>query len=233
MTSTASFELSRIRETLLLMASLAARHLRVALQALIERNDTLTEWVEKQDSEIDSLEVKVDDLVITYIATHSPVAIDCRFVLVASKISSDLERIGDQAVTIARLARRLNAAPPLKLLFDIPQMAMVAEEMYRDAIDCFIEAKAKEAIGIVKRDKEVDVLNKKLSEDLLQAMREHPGSIPQATSLLLISRAIERIADHAKNIAEEVYYLYRARDIRHRGRTESGRPLPENPEDSN
>ncbi|MDD2676896.1 MAG: phosphate signaling complex protein PhoU [Methylacidiphilaceae bacterium] len=226
MSSTASFELSRIRETLLLMASLAARHLRVALQALTERNDSLADLVEKQDSEIDSLEVKVDDLVITYIATHSPVAIDCRFVLVASKISSDLERIGDQAVTIARLARRLNAAAPLKLVFDIPQMALVAEEMYRGAIDCFIEAKAKEAIGIVKRDKEVDTLNKKLSENLLQAMREQPGSIPQATSLLLISRAIERIADHAKNIAEEVFYLYRARDIRHRGWAERSRPTP-------
>jgi phosphate transport system protein len=208
--------IEQIRETLLLMASIAARNLQLALKALIERNDELAKNVIKGDEDLDSLEVKIDDQIITFIATHSPVAIDCRLALVASKISSDLERIGDQAVTISRIALQLNEKPPLKSYFNIDKMAEITRKMYQEAIDSFISGNPRETLSVVREDKIVDRMNKELFGSLVKIMREDPDAIPLGLNLMLVSRAIERAADHAKNIAEEVYYLYRAKDIRHK-----------------
>lgn len=208
--------IGEIRETLLLMASIAARNLQLALKALIERNDALAQSVIKGDEDLDTLEIKIDDQIITFIATHSPVAIDCRLALVASKISSDLERIGDQAVTISRIALQLNEKPPLKSFFNIDKMAEIARKMYQEAIDSFISGNPKETLSVVREDKIVDRMNKELFSTLVKIMREDPDAIPQGLNLMLVARAIERAADHAKNIAEEVYYLYRAKDIRHK-----------------
>src|SRR5207248_9291608 len=126
-------QLARIRETLLMMSSLTERNLTLAMKALVERDDKIADAVEGEDSEIDQLEISVDEMVITYMATHAPVATDCRFMLAASKISSNLERIGDQATTIARRARDLNKEPLLKPLIDIPLMAGTGREMLRDS----------------------------------------------------------------------------------------------------
>lgn len=207
--------LQKIRETLLLMSSLADRNLTLAIRALTERNDKLAETVETEDTQLDQLEVQTDELVITYMATHGPVASDCRFMLVASKISSNLERIGDLAVTIARRAKDLNSEPELKPLIDIPRMAQIGQEMLRDSISAFIDAKKDNAPEIIKRDKTVDQINKQLARELTSYMAESPATITRAINLLLVARALERLADHAKNIAEEVYYLYSAKDIRH------------------
>jgi phosphate transport system protein len=207
--------LAKIRETLLLMSSLADRNLAMAMRALTERDDRLAETVESEDTQLDQLEVQLDELVVTYMATHGPMATDCRLMLVASKISSNLERIADQAVTIARRAKDLNSEPELKPLIDIPRMAQIGQEMLRDGISAFIEGKPEVVQAIIKRDKTVDEINRQLARELTSYMAENPATITRAINLMLVSRALERLADHAKNIAEEVYYLYSAKDIRH------------------
>ena len=211
----ASEQISNIRETLLMMASLADRNLSLAMRALIERDEKLAASVEAEDSQLDELEISVDELVINHMATHAPVATDCRFMLVASKISSNLERIGDQAVAIARRSRELNKEPLLKPLIDIPRMAQISEGMLRDGITAFVDRKAELAQEIIKRDKEVDGINKQLARELTSFMLEDPSTITRALNLTIVARCLERVADHCKNIAEEVYYLYQAIDIRH------------------
>jgi len=211
----ASEQIAHIRETLLLMASLADRNLSLAMRALVERDEKLSLSVEAEDSQLDELEISIDELVINHMATHAPVATDCRFMLVASKISSNLERIADQAVSIARRSRELNKEPLLKPLIDIPRMAQIAAGMLRDSVTALIERKPELAQEIIKRDKEVDVINKQLARELTSFMLEDPATITRALNLTIVARCLERIADHCKNIAEEVYYLYQAIDIRH------------------
>jgi phosphate transport system protein len=211
----ASEQISNIRETLLMMASLADRNLSLAMRALVERDEKLADAVEAEDSQLDELEISVDELVINHMATHAPVATDCRFMLVASKISSNLERIGDQAVAIARRSRDLNKEPLLKPLIDIPRMAQISEGMLRDSITAFVDRKPELAQEIIRRDKEVDGINKQLARELTSFMLEDPGTITRALNLTIVARCLERVADHCKNIAEEVYYLYQAVDIRH------------------
>ena len=211
----ASGQISNIRETLLLMASLANRNLSLAMRALVERDETLAATVEQEDSQLDELEISIDELVINHMATHAPVATDCRFMLVASKISSNLERIADQAVAIARRSLELNREPLLKPLIDIPRMAEISEGMLRDGITAFIERRPELAQEIIKRDKEVDAINKQLARELTSFMLEDPTTITRALNLTIVARCLERIADHCKNISEEVYYLYQAVDIRH------------------
>ena len=208
-------QLAKIRETLLMMASLTDRNLSLAMRALVQRDDKLALSVEAEDSQIDQLEISIDELVIQFMALQAPVARDCRFALVSSKIANNLERIADLAVAIARRARDLNAQPLLKPLIDIPRMATLANEMLRDSITALVEQRPDDAREIIKRDKSVDEINRQLERELTSFMLEDPATITRALNLTLVARSIERIADHAKNIAEEVYYLYRAADIRH------------------
>ena len=215
-------QLAQIRETMLLMSSLTERNLSHAMKALVDRDDKLSDLVESEDSEIDQLEVNVDEMVIAYMATRAPVATDCRFMLAASKISSNLERIGDQATTIARRARELTKEPLLKPLIDIPIMADMAQEMLSDSIAAFVDANADLAQEIIARDKTVDDINRQLARELTTYMMEDPKTITRALSLMLIAKCLERVADHSANIAEDVYYLYRGQDIRHQNKLKSG-----------
>jgi phosphate transport system protein len=208
-------QIANIRETLLMMASLADRNLSLAMRALVDRDEKLATTVEMEDTQLDELEVTIDELVINHMATHAPVATDCRFMLVASKISNNLERIADQAVAIARRSLELNREPLLKPLIDIPRMAQIAEGMLRDSITAFIDRRPELAQEIIKRDKEVDIINKQLARELTSFMLEDPTTITRALNLTNVAQRLERIADHCKNIAEEVYYLYQAVDIRH------------------
>jgi phosphate transport system protein len=211
----ASEQISNIRQTLLMMASLANRNLALAMRALVDRDEKLAASVEAEDSQLDELEISIDELVINHMATHAPVATDCRFMLVASKISSNLERIADQATAIARRSIDLNKEPLLKPLIDIPRMAEIAEGMLRDGITALIDRRPELAQEIIKRDKEVDAINKQLGRELTSFMLEDPSTITRAMNLTIVARCLERVADHCKNIAEEVYYLYQAVDIRH------------------
>ena len=207
--------LADIREQLLLMSGLTERNLSLAMRALVERDDKLCATVEAEDTPIDQLEIHIDEMVITYMATHGPIARDCRLMLAASKISSNLERIADQAVKIARRARELNHEPLLKPLIDIPLMADLAQEMLRDSITAFVDGNNELAVEIIARDRSVDDINKQLARELTSYMIESPKTITRALNLITVAQAIERVADHATNIAEEVFYLNRGEDIRH------------------
>lgn len=208
-------QLNEIREQLLLMSGLTERVFALAIRSLVERDDKLADTVESEDDQIDHLEVQIDERVVTFISTHGAVARDCRFVLMASKISSNLERIADEATTIARRSRELNTEPLLKPLIDIPIMAETAREMLRDSITAFVDMKPDLAIEIIARDKTVDSIHKALVRELTAAMIENPGTITRALNLMRVAKAIERVADHATNIAEEVHYLSRGEDIRY------------------
>ena len=208
-------QLADIREQLLMMSGLTERSLSLAVRGLVERDDKLADAVEAEDTQIDQLEILVDEMVITYIATHGPVAKDCRFMLAASKISSNLERIGDQATTIARRTRELNREPLLTPLSDIPLMAEIGHEMLRDSISAFVDAKPDLAVEIVARDRTVNDIYKQLARELTCYMIEDPKTITRALNLLTVAKCLERVADHATNIAEEVFYLFKAEDIRH------------------
>lgn len=207
--------LHAIREQVLMMCGLAERNLSMAMRALVERDDKLADLVEAEDSEIDQLEIIIDDMVVTFVSTHGVAASDTRFVLTASKISSNLERIADEATTIARRARDLNGEPLLKPLIDIPLMATTAQEMLRAAIDTFVTRQPDDAVEIIARDKTVDDIYKQVVKELTVYMRDDPKTITRALNLMTVAKAIERVADHATNIAEEVFYLCNARDIRH------------------
>ncbi len=198
-----------------MMASLVDRNLNLAMRALVERDDSLADLAESEDGQIDQMEITIDEMVVTFMATHGPIAQDCRFMLVTSKISNNLERIADQAVSIARRARELNTQPLLKPLIDIPRMAQMAQEMLRDALNALVEKRPETTLEIKQRDKAVDEINRQIARELTSYMLENPATITRALNLMLVARCIERIADHAKNIAEEVHFLYRAQDIRH------------------
>lgn len=197
------------------MSTLTDRSLTLALRALVERDDRLADAVEQGDHEIDRLEVEIDEKVVTYMATHGPIARDARLMLTASKISSNLERIADQATTIARRARALNPEPQLVPLTDIPAMATLAQRMLHDAVTAFVEGQYELARDIIPRDKEVDELNRRVARELRELMMQNPLNVNRAVDLLTIAKAIERAADHAQNIAEEVFYLYKGENISH------------------
>jgi len=208
-------QLTDIREQLLMMSGLTERNLSVAMRALVERDDKLADTAEAEDAQVDQLEVHIDELVIKFMATHGPIARDCRLMLAASKISNNLERIADQATKIARRARDLNTEPLLRPLIEIPMMADIAQEMLRDSITAFVDENSELAVEIIARDYSVDSINKHFARELTEAMMADPKTITRALSLMTVAKAIERVADHATNIAEEVFYLYRGQNIRH------------------
>ncbi|MBI5397245.1 MAG: phosphate signaling complex protein PhoU [Verrucomicrobia bacterium] len=208
-------ELGALKDTLLRMSSLAEQALAQALKALVQRDDALARQVVADDSALDRLEVEVDERSIQLIALRQPKARDLRMVIMAMKISTDLERIGDQAADIAKRAIELNKEPLLKPLVDIPRMGEIAQGMIRDALDAFVYAKPDLARQVIARDEELDGLNKQLHRELTSFMVEQPPTITRALHLMTIARKLERIGDHATNIAEDIVYLYEARDIRH------------------
>ncbi len=211
-----STELTRLQESLLTMASHAEAAVTRAMRALVERDETLAQRVEDDDNILDRYEIEVDDLAIHLLA-KAPLATDLRLITVAMKISQNLERVGDEAVTIARRAIDLNAEPQLKPYVDLPRMATMSLEMLRDALTAFINREPEKARAVVPRDQDVDNLNRQLHRELASYMIEQPATITRCLRLMVISKSLERIADHATNIAEEVVYLYEAKDIRHAG----------------
>ena len=206
---------AKIREQLLLMSGIAERSVALAMRALVERDSSFSETVEAEDDHLDRLEIQIDELVITHMATHGPVATDCRFMLTASKISSNLERVGDEATTIARQACALNLEPQLKPYVDIPIIADTVQDMLRQAIGMFVESNAEAAPEIIARDKTVDAITKEVLDELTDLMAADPKNIRRGVRLIRVTRCLERIGDHAANVAEEVFYLLTAEDIRH------------------
>lgn len=225
-------DLDSIRENLLMMSSLADRNLGLAVRALVERDDALCDTVESEDSQIDALEVTIDEQVVTYMALNAPVATDCRFMLVACKICANFERVGDEAVSIARRSRQLNSEPAMSVVDTLAQMAELALEMLRDSVRSFIEGDLALTRSVKERDKEVDRMEKEVIDNMQSLMEVEPSKVAAALKLIMITRSLERVADHAKNVAEEVFYLFEAKDIRHSGKDSNrprkpGKKLPE------
>jgi phosphate transport system protein len=209
-------EMTRLKESILAMASHAESAVARSMRALVERDEALALKVQEDDNILDQFEIEIDDAAI-HILTKAPLATDLRLTTVAMKISQNLERVGDEAVTIARRAIDLNAEPQLKPYVDLPRMATMSLEMLREAITAFIHREPDRARAVVPRDQDVDNLNRQLHRELSSYMVERPTTITRCLHLMVISKSLERIADHATNIAEEVVYLYEAKDIRHMG----------------
>lgn len=209
-------DLGELKQKLLTMASHAETAVNEALRALIERDYDLALRVKEDDNLIDQLEVEIDDMAIHLLA-KAPLASDLRLVTVAMKISQNLERVGDEASKIAKRARDLSQEPPVKVAIDLPGMARLSLEMLKMALDAFVNRDSAAARALIPRDREVDDINKQITNHLAQYMMENPDTIKRCLSLITVSRSLERIADHAKNVAEEVVYLYEAQDIRHMG----------------
>ena len=210
-------EINGLKEKLLTMASKATNAVNKAIKAVVDRDDDLARAVREEDSALDQLEMEIDDIAIGLLA-KAPLATDLRLITVAMKISHDLERVGDEATTIARRSLELSQEPQLKPYIDIPRMAKMALEMLNDALDAFVNRNPEKARAVVPRDKEVDALNRQLYRELSSFMVERPTTISRCLNLMVISKSLERIADHATNVAEEVVYLYEAKDIRHTGK---------------
>jgi phosphate transport system protein len=207
-------EMDRLKQSLLAMASHAESAVARAIRALVERDDALARAVQEDDNVLDQFEIEIDDIAIHLLA-KAPLATELRLTTVAMKVSQNLERVGDAAVTIARRAIDLGTEPQLKPYVDIPRMAAMSLEMLRDGITAFINREPSRARAVIPRDTDVDNLNRQLHRELASYMVERPATISRCLHLMVISKSIERIADHATNIAEEVVYLYEAVDIRH------------------
>jgi phosphate transport system protein len=209
-------ELDELKQKLLSMAGHAETAVNEALRALVERDYELAVRVKDDDRILDQYEVEIDDMAIHLLA-KAPLASDLRFVTVAMKISQNLERVGDEASKIAKRARDLSQEAPVKLNLDLPRMASLALDMLKSALDSFVNRDPASARAVIPRDKEVDALNRQINLELAQHMMAHRDTIMRCLNLITVSKSLERIADHAKNVAEEVVYLYEAQDIRHAG----------------
>lgn len=218
-------ELASLKEKLLTMASHAEGAVRKSIKALVDRDDDLARSVKEEDNVLDQFEIEVDEMAIGLLS-KAPLATDLRLITVAMRISQDLERVGDEATTIARRSLELSQEPQLKPYVDIPRMATMALEMLDQALDAFVNRAPDKARAVIPRDKEVDAINKQLHRELASYMIEKPTTISRCLNLMVISKSLERIADHATNVAEEVVYLYEARDIRHTGKSgnDAGEP---------
>jgi phosphate transport system protein len=207
-------ELQALRNQLLRMGGLVEERVHRAVQALVERREEARKIV-ATDDEVNDLQMDIDERCLRLLATQAPLAGDLRLITSAMKINADLERVGDQAVNIAENAIILIPLPPLKPLIDIPRMARIAEKMIRDALDAFVARDAALARDVLGRDDEVDELKDQVFRELLTYMMADPGTIQRALALILVSRNLERIADHATNIAEDVIFITEAKDVRH------------------
>jgi phosphate transport system protein len=219
-------ELESLRSHLILMGETAVAQTRNAVKALADGDADLARRVIAADDQLDQLEVKIDDEVARFLNLRAPVASDLRLLIVAMKAGHDLERVGDEATGIAKRAIRLSAEPPLKPYIDIPRMAQVALEMLQEALGCLLEGDQAKALAVCRRDLEVDNLHRQVFRELTGFMAEKPETISRAVELMFISKSIERIADHATNIAEETIYLFKGRDVRHTDEVKKPAPPP-------
>jgi len=209
-------QLGALRKNLIQMASLVETAIANAIKSLIERDSKLAQGVIKSDEDIDSLELEIDKQCVDLLALRQPLAIDLRFITSSIKITNNLERMGDLAVNIAERVIPLSQEPQLKPLIDIPRMATITQTMVKDSIDAFVNRDTELARSVYERDSTVDALNDQIFRELLTYMMQDPRNITRAVHLVLISRHLERIADHSTNIAEEIVYIVKAKVVKHR-----------------
>lgn len=208
-------ELRGLRAGLLKMGGLAERQIAEAIDSLVNRNTEQARTTIARDVEVNRMDTEMDERCIRLLALHQPAASDLRFITTGLKITTDLERIGDNAVNICERAIELNEEPQLKPYIDVPRMAEIAQSMVKDSLDAFMRDDTVLAEEVIDRDDEVDQLNYQIYRELLSYMAEDPQTIPRATRILFVSKYLERIADHATNIAEMVVFMVKGRTIRH------------------
>lgn len=212
-------ELNKLKENLLKMAGLVEEAIRNAVEALVKRNTALAEKTIAEDEGINQMEIVIDDWCLKLLALHQPLAADLRFITSAMRICIELERMGDQAVNISERAISLNQEPQLKPYIDIPRMAEIAQSMVKDVLDAFVNGDANLARSVCARDDQVDALNDQVFRELLTYMMSDSKTITRAVHLIIVGRCLERIADHATNIAEGVIFMVKALVIKHRADT--------------
>ncbi len=208
-------ELGSLKETVLRMGGLVEQMTHRSIQALVERKAEMLAEVKEMEVQVNQLHIDIDEICLEMIALRQPTAADLRFIAAAMKINTDMERIGDQAINITESAEFLLSVPPVKPLIDIPRMADIAKEMLRDALDAFVRGNDQLALETIKKDDVVDQLKDQVFRELLTYMMADPTTIPRALDLILVSRHLERIADHATNICEDVIFMVQGKDIRH------------------
>jgi phosphate transport system protein len=208
-------ELEALQGRLLEMGGLAEERVRAAIQGLVTRDPVLFEKVLLGDEPINQLHIEVDNRCFRLLALHQPMATDLRAIVAAVKINTDLERVGDLAVNIAEAGTRYISHPPVKKLIDIPQMGDIAQTMLRDALDAFVKRDTALAHQVLNEDDRLDALKTQVFRDLLTYMLKDQGTVEPSLDLILVSRHLERIGDHATNIAEDVIFMVSALDVRH------------------
>ncbi len=207
--------LEALQGRLLEMGGLAEERVRTAVQGLVSRDPELIEATLVGDEPINERHLDVDNRCFTFLALHQPMAKDLRTIIASVKINTDLERVGDLAVNIAEAARRYMTHPPVKQLLGIPRMGEIAQQMLRDALDAFVNRDSRLAQRVLEQDDRLDALKTQIFRELLSHMSGNPATVEPALDLILISRHLERIGDHATNIAEDVIFMVEALDVRH------------------
>ena len=215
-------ELEKLKENLLKMAALVEEAISNSVQSLVKRDTDLANKTFDGEDRINRMENEIEDMCLKLLALRQPMAVDLRFITSAMKITTDLERMGDQAVNIAERAVSLNQEPQLKPYIDIPRMAEIVQSMVRDVLDSFVKRDSKLARSVCARDDLVDGLNQQVFRELLTFMISEPTTIQRAVHLMIVCRCLERIADHATNIAEDVIFVVDARVIKHHAEEKEG-----------
>jgi phosphate transport system protein len=208
-------ELEQLKSRLLEMGGLAEEQVRLSVKGLVERDPDLIAHALTGDDPLNALHIEVDNRCFTLLALYQPMAVDLRAIVAAVKINTDLERVGDLAINIAEAAQRYVTHPPVKKLIDIPRMASIAQRMLRDALDAFVRRDIDLAQHVLNEDDALDALKTQIFRELLTYMLADPATIEPALDLILVSRHLERIGDHATNVAEDVIFMVSARDVRH------------------
>lgn len=214
-------ELQGLKLQLIKMSALAEAMIGEAVKALVERDQKVIATVYEREKEVNHLQVVIDEMCLTLIALHQPAAGDLRFILGAAKTNSDLERLADQAINIVDKAKLLLMEPPLTPFVIIPKMASVARSMVRESLHAFVNRDTAQAHAVLLRDDELDQLKRDITVELTEFMMRDSSSVSRALALILIARNLERIGDHATNIAENTIFVVEGRDIRHHGYGES------------
>ena len=208
-------ELEQLKGRLLEMGGLEEEHVRLAVKGLVDRDRDLIDRVMVSDGAVNALHIEIDQRCFTLLALYQPMAVDLRAIVAAVKINTDLERVGDLAINIVEAARQYVQHPPVKKLIDIPRMATIAQAMLRDALDAFVRRDTALAQRVLDQDDVLDDLKTQIFRELITYMLQTPATIEPALDLILISRHLERIGDHATNIAEDVIFMVSAKDVRH------------------
>ena len=210
-----SEELQLLKQRLLEMGDLAASRIDRAMAGLIARDSLILGEVIQGDESVNDYQIEIDDRCFKLLALRQPMATDLRLIMATTRITSDLERVGDLAVNIAEAAARYIQNPQVKPLIDLPKMSELAQQMLRDALSSFVSGEVAMASDVLKRDDMLDDLKRQVFQDLLTYMLNNPELVAPALDLVLISRHLERVGDHATNIAEDIIFLVEGRDIRH------------------